>query len=83
MPPQRTPFGSIDPNRVRGPDLSLYKRGRIAGLTIAGLSQRQIKDTMKHSRKAVRGAIALDILNTNRASLPHLGRLKAYNNWDH
>ena len=37
---------------------------------------------MKHSRSAIRGAIALDILNTNRASLPRPGRPIIYTDRD-
>jgi hypothetical protein len=43
-------------------------------LHIAGLSQRRIMGMTDASRKGVRGSIALEILNTNGASLPRPGR---------
>jgi hypothetical protein len=82
MPPQRTPLGRIDPNQLRGKDMSPYNRGQVIGAYINGLTQREIKDKYKFSRKAIRGAIALNILNTNRASLPRTGRPKVYNERD-
>ena len=79
MPPIRTPLGRIDPNRTRRKELSLYNRGQIVGMSFAGMSQRQIEDVIKRGRAAIRGALALDILNTNRASMPRPGRPKLYN----
>ena len=74
MPPQRTPLRSIDPNSCRrGSELSPYERGLISGAWVAGLAPRDIELHMKHSRGAVRGAIALHILNTNGNSLPRIG----------
>ena len=82
MAPERTPLRVISGNRGRGPDTDPYTRGKIAGLYTAGLSQRQIVDLMKRGRDAVRGAIALEILNTNGASLPRSGRPRVYNDRD-
>ena len=82
MPPQRRPLGTIDRNRVRGPETNPYTRGKIVGLYTAGLTQRQIVDLMDRSRDSVRGAIALEILNINSCSLPRLGRPKLYDNRD-
>ena len=36
----RTPLGPISGNKVRGPETDPYTRGKIAGLYIAGMSQR-------------------------------------------
>ena len=80
MAPKRTPLRVILGNRGRGPDTSRYTRGKITSLYTAGLSQRQIVDVMKRSRDAIRGAIALKILNTNGVSLPRSGRPRVYNN---
>jgi hypothetical protein len=74
MPPQRRPLAPVDGNRPRGPETDPYTRGKIAGLHIAGLTQRAIMQSTLASRKAVRGSIALEILNTNSASLPRPGR---------
>jgi hypothetical protein len=83
MPPERTPLRQIDGNSVpRGPELTPYQRGIVSGAWAAGLSQREIEHHMKHSRKAVRGAIALHILNTNGNSLPRPGRPFVYNERD-
>ena len=54
----------------------------MAGLYIASISQRQIMDIMKRSRDSVRGAIALNILNTNSNSLPCPSRPKVYSDRD-
>ena len=70
MPPQRRPLFPTDGNRPRGPETDPYTRGKITGLHIAGLTQRTIMWHTDASRKAVRGSIALEILNTNGASLP-------------
>ena len=71
MPLQRTPLQSIDSNRaVRGPELTPYKRGHITGAKAASLSPREIKLQLNYSRGAVQGAITLQKLKTNRASLP-------------
>ena len=78
MPPQRTPLTPVSGNRPRGPEISLYLRGRIASLYIAGISQRKIIGITNASRKGVRGSITLEILNTNGASLPRPGRLIIY-----
>jgi hypothetical protein len=74
MPPQRIPLAELMANRPYGPEYSPYTRGKIAGLYIAGLTQRKIIDLTNVSRQGVRGSIALEILNTNRASLPRPGR---------
>jgi hypothetical protein len=74
MPPQRTPLAELMANRPRGPEYSPYTRGKIAGMHIAGLTQRKIMDLTDASRQGVRGSIALEILNTNGASLPRPGR---------
>ena len=79
MTPQRTPLTPVSGNRPRGPDISPFSRGRIAGLHIAGISQRKIMGMTDASRKGVRGSIALEILNTNGASLPRPGRPIIYN----
>ncbi len=79
MPPQRTPLTPVSSNRPRGPKISPYSRGRIAGLYIAGISQRKIIGITNASRKGVRGSIALKILNTNSASLPRPGHPIIYN----
>ena len=83
MPPQRTPLRDIDGNRRgRGPELTPYERGKIASAVMAGMSPREIELHMKHSRSAVRGTIALEILRTNGAPLPRKGRPKLYNERD-
>ena len=74
MPLQRHVLFPINGNRVRGLETSLYARGKVAGLYIVGLTQRAIIEATNLSRSSIRGAIALDILNTNRASLPRPGR---------
>ena len=78
MPPQRRPLAPISGNRLHNHELSPYERGRIIGAKIAGMTPRQIELTMKHSRGAVRGTIALEILRTNGNSLPRPGRPKLY-----
>jgi hypothetical protein len=78
MPPQRIPLAELMANRPYGPEYSPYTRGKIAGLYIAGLTQRKIIDLTNVSRQGVRGSIALEILNTNGASLPCPGRLIIY-----
>ena len=78
----RTPLGPISRNKVRGPETDPYTRGKMAGLYIAGMSQRQIVDVMKRGRDSARGAIALDILNTNGNSLPRPGRPRLYSDRD-
>ena len=74
MPPQRRPLFPTDGNRPRGPETDPYTRGKITGLHIAGITQCAIMWHTDASRKAVRGSIALEILNTNGASLPRPGR---------
>jgi hypothetical protein len=83
MPPQRTPLQAIDGNRrFRGPDLSPYERGRIIGARFAGLLPYKIELQYKHSRGAVQGTLALEILRLNGASMPRPGRPKIYNERD-
>ena len=83
MATPRTPLGPIDGNRKRrGPELTPYERGRIEGARIAGLSPREIELSMKHSRGAVRGTLALEILRSNGASMPRKGRPILYNDRD-
>jgi hypothetical protein len=79
MPPQRRPLAPVDGNRPRGPETNLYTRGKIASLHITSLTQRAIIQSTLASRKAVRGSITLEILNTNSASLPRPGRPIIYN----
>jgi hypothetical protein len=63
----------IDGNTPWGSETDSYTRGKIAGLHIAGLTQRAIMNATNTSRKAVRGSICLEILNINGASLPRPG----------
>ena len=69
MPPIRTPLRSISGNVQRGRELTPYKRGIIIRAHRAGMSLREIELDTKHSRKAVRGTIALYTLRTDGASL--------------
>jgi hypothetical protein len=79
----RTPLMALDVNIRRwGSEISPYERGRIEGARIAGLSLREIELQMMHSRGAVRGTIALEILRSNGASLPRKGRPIVYNERD-
>ena len=78
----RTPLGPISRNKIRGPKTDPYTRGKIAGLYIAGISQRQIVDVIKRGHDSVQGAIALDILNTNSNSLPRPSRPRLYSDRD-
>jgi hypothetical protein len=83
MPPQRTPLRDIDGNRRgRGPELTPYQRGKIEGARIVSMSPREIELTMKHSREAVRGTIALEILRSNGNSLLRKGCPLVYNERD-
>jgi hypothetical protein len=83
MPPQRTPLRQLNGNSIRrGPELTPYKRGRIAGAKIAGMSPQEMELQMKHSRGAVRATLALEILRSNGASMPRPGRPKIYNERD-
>jgi hypothetical protein len=61
MPPQRTPLRDTDGNRrFRGPELSPYQRGEIAGMRRASATVREIELELGHSRGAVRKT--LDII---------------------
>jgi len=79
----RTPLRDLDVNiRRRGPELTPYERGRIIGARIGGMSPREIELHMKHSKGAVQGTIALEILRSNGNSLPRKGRPIVYNERD-
>jgi hypothetical protein len=81
---QRTPLSSIDGNRRgRGLELTPYKRGRIEGACIAGMSPREIKVSLKHSYRAVQGTLAVEKLRSNGVSLPRPGQPLVYNEQDH
>ena len=79
----RTPLKDLDVNiRRRGLELTPYERGCIIGARITDMSPREIELVIKHSRGAIRGIIALEILRSNRASLSRRGRLIVYNERD-
>jgi hypothetical protein len=64
----RTPLRDLDVNiRCRGPKLTPYERGCIIGARVTGMSPREI---------------TLEILRSNRNSLPRRGRPIVYNKQD-
>ena len=59
MPPIRIPLGSISGNVPRGHELTPYERRVIIGSSISSKMLHEIELATSHSRKAVRGTIAL------------------------
>jgi hypothetical protein len=83
MLPQRTPLSSIDGNRRgRGLELTPYKRGRIEGARIAGMSPREIEVLFRHSCRAVRSTLAVEKSRSNRVSLPRPSQPLVYDERD-
>jgi hypothetical protein len=79
----RTPLRDLDVNiKRRGPKLTPYERGCIAGARVTGISPREIELAIQHSQGAIQGTITLEILRSNRASLPRRGRPIIHNKQD-
>jgi hypothetical protein len=79
----RTPLKDLDVNlRRRGTKLTSYKRGRILGARVAGMSPREIEVAINYSKCTIVGTIALEILRLNGNSLLCKGRPIIYNKRD-
>lgn len=74
MPPQRTPLRDTNGNRrFRGPELSPYQRGEVAGLRKANKTYREIGEETGLSRPAIRHTLASIQVHNNGLSLPRSG----------
>jgi hypothetical protein len=83
MPPQRTPLRDIDGNRRgRGPELTLYQRGKIVGMSNNGALLAEIQVRYGVSRGAVGGSIAQDTTRLEGESLPRSGCPPTYTDRD-
>ena len=82
MPPIRTPLGSISGNIQRGRELTPYERGVIIGSSNCGKMPREIELATGHSRRAVKGTIALATSRPDGASLLRSGCPVVYNDRD-
>jgi hypothetical protein len=79
----RTPLKDLDVNlRRRGTKLTPYKRGRILGARVTGMSPREIEVAINYSKYTIAGIITLEILRSNSNSLPRKGRPIVYNKQD-
>lgn len=89
MPPERSPLSDVDSNRAaevpeepkkrtRGPELSEYQRGMIAGMRMAGATPTQIQEETGHSRSAVRHTIDKMAVRKEGKTLPRSGVPEKY-----
>lgn len=82
MPPQRTPLGPRGANSTRGPNLTPYQRGKIAGAREAGDPPSEINIRQKVHLSTIRYTLKLDKLRVEGKDLTRTARRKSYTNID-
>ena len=82
MPPRRTPLSLISRNIKRGRNLTLYKRGLIAGAQKGGESPAEIAMDTKTNVSTVRYTLKLDSQRIQGVDLTRASRGKSYTKAD-
>ena len=82
MPPQRTPLRSLLGNSIRGPNLTPYQRGKIAGAREAGDTPASISRCQNVPVSTIRYTLKLDKQRVEGVDLRRKPRGKSYSDID-